>query len=389
VNEDGDCTVTRARREPLSRKPSSLRRESALSLLAAVEDAAASASPQPAEQSASTDGASELSPKSGSSDGGATPTSGVTSISTRSAAALDSDEEFLSRAVDGVTLDQVGVAVPTTTSTSTSGTKRRQQTQQAPRRATPFEVPSLLSGILSFAPIAGAQKVGLPPNAGGKAAVAADAASPWNAADDTLDIGSSVQTVDSSGSTVTPSLSEPRFEEEDGAQTATGPVSTTPAPVPTLGASRNAAALPAAPPTTPSTTTTTTTSTVSTAAVPAVATAAAGGPSGRPAVKNARLRALAAESENLPSPKQPKSPAPGGAPGTPVNAFGSGAGLVGTPGTPGAPKAAVAAAVAAAASGALSPCDSPSLPSALLGQRAGTGAFTRRVFRSQSNVAMT
>jgi hypothetical protein len=169
-----------------------------------------------------------------------------------------------------------------------------------------------------------------------------------------------VQTVESAASSsVSPSLSlpEPRFESP-----AEAPGPATPVANPTTraftAATKTTTPVPATPP-------------KAAGATSHTGPASGGRPSG---LKNSRVRALAAESENLPSPKQPKSPAPAlGTPGTPVNPFGSGGTGEGH---------------VAAAAGALSPCDSPTLPSAVLG-RSGPGAFTRRVFRSHSNQAMT
>lgn len=420
ITVDGQQQVVRTRRVPLSacdRKPSSLRREVTLSSTAPSLDQALLQQRQ--EESGTTLQGSTASTSPASDNNGRltpalccrdecesdcgceqdlTPTSGVTSISTtsRCSGAVDSDDDFTLRPEE-VLLDQIavgrrrGAALPQDLSlaTMTLGTNPRKRNPegaevaatQVPRRATPFEVPTFLSGVLTFCPIPGGVG-GLADVAEAKQQASQDSKleeegeedgeregeegdGVWVPAahdgGDLLDIGSSVQTVEStSSSSVSPSmsLSEPRFESP--AEAAAPPAApSTPVANPftrsVAAATKTTTPVPATPPKT----------STGTGTAPA---SGGGRPSG---LKNSRVRALAAETENLPSPKQPKSPAPtAGAPGTPVGPFGT------------------AGAGDSFTAGALSPCDSPTLPSAVLG-RSGPGAFTRRVFRSHSNQAMT
>jgi hypothetical protein len=190
-----------------------------------------------------------------------TPTSGVTSISTTSGHdGSDADEDFAVALTD-VQLDKLA-----------PGYKA-----DVPRRATPFEVPDLCRGTLSFLPIS--------------TAVAEDA----NPACTPTSVASSGS--ESIGTS-------PRPDVDVDADEASAPRSAGDGKGP-----------------------------------------AADGSGERPRDKT-RARVMQ-ESENMPSPKQPKSPQ-----------------------------------VAA-------PCDSPTLPSAMLGTAAAPrGAFSRRVFRSQSNQHM-
>ncbi len=260
----------------------------------------------------------------------ATPTSGVTSISTTSGdSSNDSDVEFEVRPED-VVLD----ALPAVIDTSKRGAAAA--TAPAARQPTPFEVPSLLSSVMSFCPIKPVYECvaedsgGVPPSATETIVVAQD--------DDMFDMGSSVETVTSGSpsdggwsatvsTTTTPELPTQRQAQQQQQDTGSHKG---------MHSHHTAASSHGSH------------SSTSDRTVGAVVGA-------KPAMKNARVRLLAAETENLPSPKQPKSPVVFGGSGlTPTSTSQSTAGNV-------------------------PPCDSPTLPSAVFSTRGG--AFSRRVFR--------
>ena len=318
ISEDG-TRVVRTRRAAAVSKPSKLRNP------VVIAEARDTSSDVPATAEATLDAPFSFTAESPSSDSDdvdvdkvedATPTSGVTSISTTSS--NDSDDEF------EVKPDDVLLEAPPTAD-APEGTKRA----TVARQPTPFEVPSMLSHVLSFCPIK-------PTMAGVAEAATTDAAAvtaPSSsdiivAHEDDLDIGSSVETVTSG----TPS---------DGCWLS----ATTTPDVSRMDAS------------TPVTAATATDKTAGPSAAPSSGA--------KPALKNARVRMLAAETENLPSPKQPKSPVVGVLGGlTPTSSTTAGHH---TPGS---------------GNGGLPPCDSPTLPSAVFSSRGG--AFSRRVFRRYS-----